>query len=171
MTLSADLERRMRRIEDREAIRTLVGTYALAMDNKDFDLVAEIFAEDGRFGWIDGAFDIRGRDAIVEMYRTRLAAAGPSFHYTHDQFVTWDHADENRATGLVLGHAETAAGASQGLVAIRYHDRYVREGNRWMFSERLLGFLYNVPVKDYDGILKTKDRIHLASGAIAAHWP
>jgi uncharacterized protein (TIGR02246 family) len=169
--MQADLERRIRRIEDREAIRVLVGQYALAMDNKDFDLVAAIFASDARFGWVDGAFDIRGRDAIVDMYRTRLAGAGPSFHYTHDQFMTWDDAGEDRATGLVLGHAETAAGPSQGLVAIRYHDRYVRQGGRWLFQERLLGFLYNVPVAQYDGILKTSDRIHLPSGAKPAHWP
>lgn len=168
---AASLESRIRRIEDREAIRVLVGRYALAMDNKDFDLVAEIFAPDGRFGWVDGAFDIRGRDEIVTMYRTRLASAGPSFHYTHDQFVTWDEADADRATGLVLGHAETAAGASQGLVAIRYHDRYVRLGGRWVFQERLLGFLYNVPVAEYDGILKKADRICLPGGAKPAHWP
>lgn len=169
--MQADLERRIRRIEDREAIRVLVGQYAIAMDNKDFDLVAAIFAPDGRFGWVDGAFDIRGRDEIVTMYRTRLASAGPSFHYTHDQFVTWDEADEDRASGLVLGHAETAAGPSQGLVAIRYHDRYVRHAGRWLFQERLLGFLYNVPMAQYDGVLKTSDRIHLPSGSRPAHWP
>ena len=108
---SAALERRIRRIEDREAIRELVGRYGLAMDNKDFDLVAKIFAPDARFGWVDGTFDIVGRDAIVAMYSTRLATAGPSFHFTHDQFIDWDPVDDNRATGLVLAHAETAAGA------------------------------------------------------------
>lgn len=168
---SAALERRIRRIEDREAIRELVGRYGLAMDNKDFDLVAKIFAQDGRFGWVDGAFEIVGRDAIVEMYRTRLATAGPSFHFTHDQFIDWDPLDEDRATGLVLAHAETAAGPAQGLVAIRYHDRYVRQGECWLIQERLLGFLYNVPVAEYDGILMKSDRIYLTSGAKRAHWP
>ena len=168
---SVALERRLRRIEDREAIRELIGRYGLAMDNKDFGLVAEIFAEDARFAWFDGAFDIVGRDAIVDMYRTRLAAAGPSFHFTHDQFIDWDPADEDRATGLVLAHAETSAGPTQGLVAVRYHDRYVRQGERWLFKERLLGFLYNVPVAEYDGILKKTDRIRLASGSKPAHWP
>lgn len=167
----AALERRIRRIEDREAIRVLVGRYALAMDNKDFDLVADIFAEDGRFGWVDGAFAFEGREAIVGMYRDRLKSAGPSFHYTHDQFVTWDEADGDRAGGLVLGHAETSAGPSQRLVAIRYHDRYVREGGRWLFQERLLAFLYNIPVADYDGVLGVSDRIRLPTESRAAHWP
>ena len=147
------MERRIRRLEDREAIRVLVGRYALAMDNKDFDLAARLFASDARFGWKDGSFTFDGRDAIVDMYRTRLAGAGPSFHYTHDQFVEWDDKDDDRATGLVLGHAETSAGGVQSLVAIRYDDRYVRTDGVWLFRERLLGFLYNAPVAEYDGIL------------------
>jgi len=172
MTSSAqELERRIQRIEDRESIRVLVGRYALAMDNKDFVLAGDIFASGARFGWWDGSFTYEGRDAIVEMYRTRLASAGPSFHYTHDQFVTWDEADPDRATGLVLGHAETCVNASQSLVAIRYRDKYLREGGVWRFEERLLGFLYNVPASDYAGILAKKDRIQLATGAKPAHWP
>jgi uncharacterized protein (TIGR02246 family) len=170
-TDTAALERRIRRIEDREAIRVLAGRYALAMDNKDFDLVAELFAPDARFGWIDGAFAFDGREAIVAMYRDRLKDAGPSFHYTHDQIVEWNPADDDRATGLVLGHAETSSGPAQSLVAIRYHDRYVRRDGRWLFQERLLAFLYNTPVAQYDGILMTPDRIRLPTGSKRAHWP
>src|SRR5204862_5630644 len=93
MPESLDLAGRVGRIEDREAIRVLVGRYCLAMDNKDFDLVAKLFAENARFGWVDGAFTTDGCAAIVAMYRDRLASAGPSFHYTHDQFVAWDETD------------------------------------------------------------------------------
>lgn len=169
---SPDLVGRVGRIEDREAIRVLVGRYCLAMDNKDFDLVGKLFAESARFGWVDGSFITESCAAIVAMYRDRLAAAGPSFHYTHDQFVEWDATDRDKASGLVLCHAETSNGGKQYRVAIRYSDRYLRgRDGQWRFQERLLGFLYNAPVSEYDGILCRNDRIVLTSGNRAAHWP
>jgi hypothetical protein len=165
------MARRLQRIEDREAIQVLVGRYTLAMDNKDFDLIAAIFAENGRFGWIDGSVLVEGRDEIVAMYRSRLSDAGPSFHFTHDQFVEWDENDGNRATGLVLGHAETCSNGEQFLTAIRYSDRYVRSRKGWQFEERLLGFLYYVPVAEYRGILAKSDRIRLPGKVLPGHWP
>jgi len=35
------------------------------------------------------------------------------------------------------------------LAAIRYHDRYRREGGRWRFSERVLSLMYYVPTSQY----------------------
>lgn len=171
MIAAGTIEHRLQRLEDREEIRRLIGRYALAMDNKDFDLVAEIFAADARFVWKDGSFACETRNGIVNMYRTRLAGAGPSFHYTHDQFVNWDDANPDLASGLVLGHAEVSSAAGQSMVAIRYEDRYLREDGQWRFAERVLGFLYSVPIAEYDGILMKSDRIRLASGALPAHWP
>jgi hypothetical protein len=164
------LRRRVQRIEDREAIRILVGQYALAMDNKDFDLVARLFAADSRFAWKDGSVAIDGRDNIVAMYRTRMAGFGPSFHYTHDQFVEWGHGDDE-ASGLVLGHAETVIKGEQFLAAIRYEDLYVREAGVWRFRRRVLGFLYNVPFARYGTILGEANRIHVGGQSRPAHWP
>jgi hypothetical protein len=172
MTLSiASLDQRLRRIEDREAIRVLIGKYCLAIDNKDFDMAETLFTPDARFGWKDGSVSIEPREAVMHMYRTRLGPAGPSFHFTHDQFVEWDDADDNRATGLVACHAETYFNGVQNVVAIRYEDKYARQNGRWLFRERVLCFLYNAPFAQYDGILGRKDRIVMPAGNKPAHWP
>ena len=57
--MQPDIARRLQRLEDREAIRELVGRYALAMDDKNAELVAAIFAEDAIFRWKDNK--VRGK--------------------------------------------------------------------------------------------------------------
>lgn len=169
--MHVDLEARVRRIEDREAIRRLVSLYTLAMDDRDMDLAARIFARDAVLTYPGGSPLFRGRDAIVAFYRERLAPTGPSFHFTHDQIVEWDDGDPDRATGLVACHAETSGGGRQFISAIRYEDVYVREDGEWRFSRRTLTFLYQTPVEHYVSILARKDRLRLTEPARLAHWP
>lgn len=166
-----DLEARVRRMEDREAIRHIVGLYTLAMDDRDLELAGRIFARDAVLTYPGGSPRYEGRDAIVGFYRERLAPAGPSFHFTHDQFVEWNDSDPDRATGLVSCHAETSGGGRQIISAIRYEDEYVREDGEWRFARRTLTFNYQTPVEQYVGILARKDRLRLANPAGSAHWP
>lgn len=169
--IAADLESRIRRMEDREAIRRLVGLYALAMDDKDFGLVERIFSRQAVLTYTGGMPRYEGRDAIVSFYRERLPPTGPSFHVTHDQFVEWDATDPDRATGLVFCHAETYAGGRQIASAIRYEDSYIREAGQWTFAQRILTFLYQTPVDRYPGILGTKNRLVLGPEPKPANWP
>jgi uncharacterized protein (TIGR02246 family) len=168
---ATDVLKRLRRIEDREEIRDLVGRYMLANDELDVDALAALFTPDAHLGWIDGSVGQDGRDAIHAYYRGRFADRGPKFHTTHDQFVEWDAADDNRATGLVTGHAEVWTGSEQYVSAIRYHDKYARHEGRWKFQERLLAFLYFVPAADYSRILGEKNRLRAYGTSRPAHWP
>ena len=47
--MSADIEARLRRLEDLEAIRRLFAEYRRALDEKDFDKYCRLFTEDGVF--------------------------------------------------------------------------------------------------------------------------
>lgn len=166
---AGSIEARLRRVEDAEAIRHLVGLYALAMDDNDTDLVAKVFAEDAVFRWEDGFVRGEGRDAIVEMFRSRFAK--PSFHVTHDHLIDFDAGDPDRATGLVFGHAEALRPDGQYVAATRYRDTYVRRDEKWLISDRVLQHLYFVPVHEYAGILARSDRINTPAGRRKAHWP
>lgn len=171
MSETGSLEARIRRLEDREAIRRLVSSYALAMDDKDLDLVAHIFSRHAVLTYKAGTPRFEGRDAIVGFYGDRLPPTGPSFHVMHDQFVDWDPADEDRATGLVFCHAETFAGGRQFVSAIRYEDIYLREEGAWKIGQRVLTFLYQTPVDRYPGILATKQRLLAGEAPRLADWP
>ncbi len=152
------LEERIRRIEDRQALRDLVHAYTFAMDNRDLDWAMNLFTEDGRFRSADGVMDGRGREAMADQYRKRYASLGFNFHVTHDQHVTFKHDDE--ATGLVSSHAEVVRNGETMVTAMRYHDLYRRcEDGKWRFADRCIQFFYYMPIADYREALKERGRM------------
>ena len=166
-----ELAARIRRLEDREAIRELVGAYGYTIDNRDIDGLAQLFCVDGVLQSADGIMDARGRAAVVEMYHGRFAALGPTFHYTHDQAVAFDPADPDRASGVVASHAEVTRNGETMLAAIRYRDEYRREDGRWRFASRLLTFFYYTPVSEYVDCMKSALRQRAYGDQRPADWP
>ena len=94
----------------------------------------------------NGAMVAQGRDAIAAMFTETFKNRGPAFHWTHDVTVEIDRADPDRATGLVLSHAETSPDGVVSIAAMRYADDYRRGPDRkWRFAKRVIHFLYYVP--------------------------
>ena len=173
MTDLAALERRIRRLEDREAIAELIAHYCLVMDNRDLANMPDLFTPDVTIQSADGVMNTSGREAAVEMFRGRFRVLGPSNHFTHDRIITFDDADPDRATGLVLAHAEMNRKNQPMLAAIRYEDIYQRDAGRWKFRSRMLAFMYYVPTAEYldafgPGIGKRNRAYDIA---VAADWP
>jgi hypothetical protein len=166
-----ELAARLRRIEDREEIRTLAARYSQHVDDHDFDALATLWAPDARYLW-KGSSDVTvGGDNVAALLKSRIEPAGPSYHVNHSHVIEFG-GDPDRASGLVFAHAETSNATTQSVAAIRYHDKYVRHEGRWMFAERALAFLYFSPVATYGDVLLAKERLRLPSGAkLAAHWP
>jgi len=142
------LEMRVRALEDRAELRELVARYGLAIDDRDIDSLSGLFTADGSFRSRDGVMNATGRDAVLEQFRSRFSALGPTNHIAHDQVCTLD-ADGNTASGLVTSHAELWRNGRAFVTALRYQDRYRREDGRWRFADRLLSFFYYLPVAEY----------------------
>ena len=147
-----DIESRLRRLEDREAIRTLVGTYALCLDDRDFAGLGACFTEDAVFGPDDGGAGVQGRAAIIDCLRVLLATSVLSVHVNHDTFVSPSSDDPDSASGLVLCHAETSHGGHR-ISAIRYRDQYRRDEGQWRIAARRLRLVYSVAADTYAGSL------------------
>lgn len=162
---------RLRRLEDESAIRKLASRYSLAVDDRAFDDLAALWADDAIYGWKGQADPTVGAAAVAELLRGRIGPLGPTFHVNHDHIVDFDDGDPDRATGVVFCHTETTVGGVHYMAAIRYYDRYLRGGAGWLFQERALAFLYFVPASDYPGITTHRDRLRLPGGAQVAHWP
>lgn len=145
----ATLESRIRRLEDREDIHELVARYGLAMDDRNMAEMPDLFTQDVLIRSADGVMNARGRDTVVELFRGRFAVLGPSNHFSHDKIIRFDDAEPDRATGIVLSHAEMQRRGQPMITAIRYHDAYRRETGRWRFAERVLQFFYYVPTAQY----------------------
>jgi uncharacterized protein (TIGR02246 family) len=166
-----DLATRIRRLEDREAIRELVGRYGYVIDNRDLDGVAGLFCEDALLESQDGVMQARGRAAIIELYKGRFAALGPTFHYTHDHAITLDDGDPDAATGIIASHAEVMRNGEAMLAAIRYFDDYRREDGRWRFAKRSLAFFYYTPAGQYIETMTSTLRQRAYGDQRPADWP
>lgn len=169
----ADLEERVRRLEDRAEIAELIARYCVAMDDRDVDAFPRLFTPDVRIRSGDGAMDARGLADVTAMFTGRFAVLGPSHHFTHDRVVEFDGGDGDAARGLVLAHAEMNRRGEPMLAAIRYHDVYARHDGCWKFRERELRFFYYVRTAEYlDALgpgLAARNRAYDAPRA--ADWP
>lgn len=167
--MGQDLESRLRRLEDREEIRTLVARYGFAVDNRDMPAIEASFTKQARFRSKDGVMNAAGRDAVMAQFRDRFSVLGAGAHYTHDHVVWFDEADA--AFGLVSSHAELFRNGRGMIASLRYEDRYEREGGAWRFADRLLSFLYYVDAADYVGALGRRDRMRAYEAPQDADFP
>ena len=170
----SDLAARVRRLEDRAAIHELVGAYGYTIDNRDIDALGELFMEDGVMMSLDGVMNARGRAAIIDLYKGRFSALGPTFHFTHDHALTFG-SDPDRASGIIASHAEVTRNGETMLAAIRYHDDYCcergRNGDRWRFAKRALSFFYYTPTAQYVEMMKSTLRQRAYGDQRPADWP
>jgi ketosteroid isomerase-like protein len=168
MNGTASLEQRIRRLEDRAEIGELIARYALVMDNRDVAALPDLFTSDVVVRSAGGGMNAVGRDAVVELFLARFRILGPSNHVTHDRIITFDDGNPDRATGLVVAHAEMRVGDTPMVAAIRYVDTYRREHGRWRIAERQLHFMYYVPATGYIPAFEPRDAMRDRTGEAAA---
>lgn len=167
----ADLLTRIDRLESRHAIAELISVYGIACDDHDMPRLMSLFTPDAEFDTKSGLMRASGPDAIEAMFIEAFKIRGPAFHWTHDHIVTFDDADPDRATGLVLSHAETTPHGEASLAAMRYEDVYRRNDGQWRFQKRTINFLYYVPAAEYLTALNTPTRVTVAGNRLPADYP
>lgn len=134
----AELRARVQHLEDRDELRALVARYGRAVDDRDWESLADQYTPDAIFDSAAGRSI--GTDAIIEYYKERTKAYVASYHYPHSQEITF--VDNDTATGLVCAHAELTIEDETVFVALRYNDDYRRVDGRWCFHERNTCLLY-----------------------------
>ncbi|MEI6759678.1 MAG: nuclear transport factor 2 family protein [Betaproteobacteria bacterium] len=166
-----DLLRRVSMLEARAEIAELVSAYAIACDEHDIERLRTMFSEDAVMDSPSKLLAAAGRDEIIAMYVRVFKIRGPGYHWTHDHFVTFDPTNPDRATGLVLSHAETCPNKEVSLSAMRYEDEYCKLDGRWVFQKRILKFLYYVPAKDYTHVFNSTTRVTMGGNQLPADFP
>ena len=169
MAAHTSLEARLAEVEDRLAIRELVARYCFAVDDRDLAAIADLFSVDAFFGSSDRSMGAAGRAAIMRQFESRYSVMGASNHVSHDQLVEFD--GPGRAHGRVSVHAELWRNERAMITALRYADNYVKSDGRWRFSQRLLSFMYYLPVEEYRTAMGVLERNRAGSAPVAADWP
>jgi uncharacterized protein (TIGR02246 family) len=121
----------------REAIRETVAAYAHCADSGRFEDFAALFAVDGVLE-VRGEEPLHGRDAIrafLQGVGTDLSAATavPTIRH-HVSNLTIDVVSPSEARGGCYFLAITEHGVDHWG---RYRDRYVPDGDKWLFAHRL----------------------------------
>jgi uncharacterized protein (TIGR02246 family) len=130
---------------DRVALRGLVERYAAAVDARDADAVAHLFTEDGRL--VLHLMPGTEVEPVVRSGRVEIAAAlgagltryRVTTHVIGGQVLELDGTEADGVTLCLAHHVlDTEDGSELLVMAIRYHDRYVKEHGLWRFAERRL---------------------------------
>jgi hypothetical protein len=169
--MSESLEDRIGRLEDRAAVQELAVLYGFIMDERDEKGIREIFCEDATLRSEDGVFAANGLEEIVSTYMGRFAALGPTNHFSHGHVVRFDDADRTRATGLLASHAEVSRNGVAMQVALRYKDTYRKEGGRWKFADRLMGYMYYLPFTELPEGLGDRNSVRAYGDHRPSDWP
>jgi hypothetical protein len=169
--VTATIETRIARLEDTNAIQALGILYGYVMDERDEDGIRRIFCEDATLRSQDGVFAATGMDEIVTTYLGRFAALGPTNHYSHGHVVRFDEEDPDVAYGLLASHAEVTRDGVGMVVALRYKDVYRRVNGQWKFQDRLMSYMYYLPIADYAEGLGDRNSVRAYGDHRPADWP
>lgn len=128
--LLQEIAARLARIEAKDEIRQLASKYALALDMRDMDAMANLFVPDVRVGK-----DKTGRTALRDwLGDTMRNQFDGTSHHVGSQIV--ELIDEDHAVGIVYSKNEHECGAEWVIMQMMYHDSYTRVDGRWYFARR-----------------------------------
>ena len=137
-TNQQQLAQLVQRVDDRQQLSELISRYGIAVDDRDFDTLASLFAPDVQFQ------PVQGSDAVIAFYKMRTALFSTSTHYAH----TWhfDFSSETQASGVVSASAELCIQGQTFRLSLRYLDRYIKTTTGWVFNVRDIKFRYVLPL-------------------------
>jgi hypothetical protein len=124
-----ELEQRLKRMEDIEAIKRLKALYYdICDDDHNPDRIVELFVEHG--SWAGEGFEATGRAAIHELFASFGGTISETLHAGVNPIID---VDGDRATGVwyTMGIFKFTDGGQRQLMAARYDDTYLRLDDQW----------------------------------------
>ena len=142
----AELARKIRLLEDIEAIKTLKYQYcAYCDDSYNADGIAGLFIEDGT--WDGGDFGrCEGREAVRKFFQKAPKVLSLAAHQVMNPIIK---VEGERATGewklFQPCTLETKEGPRAMWLAAIYHDEYVRTSEGWKYKNLKVDALFFSP--------------------------
>ena len=138
------MERRLRVLEDAEAIRNLKARYAALCDSQyDADGIAMLFTEDALWE-SPGLGRFEGREAIRNFFRGASEVFSFAIHFSLNGHIEVE-GDTARARWYLFMPCTVAAGNQAMWRAGIDHEAYARVDGTWMFRHKRSEPLMSVP--------------------------
>jgi hypothetical protein len=136
MATMDELERRIRTLEDIEAIKQLKYRYWRYLDLKDWDAMALQFAPHATVSYSGGKYAFNGVTAIMNFLRTSLGRDSGSVTIHHGHHPEIEITSDTTANGTwALYNYMFNEPRQRGVrIGAYYYDRYVRIGGEWRFE-------------------------------------
>jgi hypothetical protein len=136
---NATLEERLKKLEDTEAIRTLLIEYGRHLDDRNFKAYGRLFARDG--SWQGGMGSASTPEGIQKMVEDGFSRMAPELYENSNHVMTsFDievNGDTARAWSRWMWVVVGTDGKPRTERAGRYEDALVREEGRWKFKKRM----------------------------------
>jgi ketosteroid isomerase-like protein len=138
-----ELEARLKRLDDIEAIRTLRMRYHYLLNERQFDRMHELYAPDALldFGYVGRA---EGTAAIRELFLRIPQKLQFVKQFIHNHMV---EVDGDGATGVSYLDARYARDGESVIVAASFNENYRRLPEGWRIAETKLNLYFSVPLE------------------------
>jgi len=125
-------------MSDEEAIRRTLAEYCQFCDDGRFEDFADLFAEDASFHVLDKTHE--GRSRISAFMEKAQPPERRGRHVCSNTVIDVDGETARAFTDYVF--VTRSDGESFAITSVgRYHDRLVKDHDRWRFAERRIVFL------------------------------
>jgi hypothetical protein len=135
--MSADLESRIRQLEDRALIGERVIKYAMGVDRADWEMFADCFTDP-----VHADFSVSGvpaadfaRDDLVDLVRVPLSGFTATQHLSPNHVIEFDENDSDRAICYSYMYAQHYLEDSEGgdffLLRGSYTNHMLRTSDGW----------------------------------------
>ena len=141
--MTDDLESRVRRIEDRAHISETVIKYAVAVDQRDWDMFADCFTDPVHADYSENGLPATDftRDDLVAVVREAVGGYTATQHLSPNHIIEFDDHDPDRAicTSYMYAQHHVDARDTGEFLLLRgsYTNRLVRTADGWRI-ERLI---------------------------------
>ena len=144
MTESAEVQDRVRRLEEIDAIKRLKYKYVRCVDSKLWDDLAQCFIQEATTSY-GGKYSPAGLAAILDFLRKYNPPEVITMHHVHHPEIELTGAETARATWALQDYVISLKGDWSHFGTALYQDEYVKVDGQWkikhtgykrIFSER-----------------------------------
>lgn len=128
------IEERLDRLESIEAIRKLQAKYQRCLDTRDFDGLAECFADDVESAYGNGSMSYRGKDEVISFLCSVMGLDMPSTHLIHGGEIDITDPSHAKATWYLEDYLLHQKYKMKLHGAAIYYVDYRKEDGRWLIT-------------------------------------